>query len=99
MNELPPSPAAAGAAIAVDAVADALDAAEFLDVDMDELAGFVALIADDLRLGHQGRQPAEPVAAQHAPDRRDRMAQPLGDKRAGEMLAAQRHDGVLLLAA
>src|SRR6188472_3460900 len=37
-----------------DAMADAVDAAELLDVDMGELAWSVALIADHRRLGRQG---------------------------------------------
>jgi hypothetical protein len=34
-------------------VADAVDSAGLVDVDMDEFAGTVALIADDRRTGHQ----------------------------------------------
>jgi hypothetical protein len=51
MHELPAdtTPIAPAGAIAGDAMADAVDAAELLDVNMDEFAGTVALIADDRR--------------------------------------------------
>jgi hypothetical protein len=53
VDELPaealatPAPIALAAAIAGDAVADAVDAAEFLGVDVQELARVLALIAAD----------------------------------------------------
>ena len=49
------------------ALPDRVDAAEFLDVDMDEFTGLVALIADDLRLWPQSGKPTEPAAAPHWP--------------------------------
>ena len=46
---------------------DRVDAAELLDVDMDEFTGLVALIAGDLRLWPQSGKPTEPAAAAHGP--------------------------------
>ena len=47
VDELPADAADAGlaGAVAGDAVADALEAAELLDVDVDQLAGMLALVA------------------------------------------------------
>ena len=56
MHELPAGPCAAAAwtalpgAVVRDAVADPVEAAELLDVEVDQLAGVVALVAAD-RLG------------------------------------------------
>ena len=63
MDELPADAAAVAlaGAVAGDAVADALEAAELLDVDVDQLAGLLALVAAH-RLGRL--QGAEPVEAQ-----------------------------------
>jgi hypothetical protein len=38
-------------AVVGDTVADAVDPAELLDIDVDQLARVLALVADDLRLG------------------------------------------------
>ena len=62
MHELPP-----GAVVAADTMPDRVDAAELLDVDMDEFTGLVALIAGDLRLWPQSGKPTEPAAAPHWP--------------------------------
>ena len=62
MDELPADAAAVALAPAVagDAMADVVEPAELLDVDMDELAGMLALVAAD-RLGRLQRcQPVEP---------------------------------------
>src|SRR5260221_8666281 len=63
MNEFPAeafaaaAPVALACAIAGDAVADAIDPAELLDIDMDELAGVLALVAAH-RLGRLQRRDA-----------------------------------------
>ena len=44
-----------------DAVADAVDAAQLLDVDMDHLAGGVLFVTDDLGLGVERGQVAQPT--------------------------------------
>ena len=43
---------------------DAVDPAELLDVEVDQLAGPCPLVADDLRLGVERLEPTEAVAAQ-----------------------------------
>jgi hypothetical protein len=58
------APAALAGAVASDAVADAIDTAELLDVDMNQLAGPLALIADDLAGRLEGGEPAEAEAAE-----------------------------------
>src|ERR1700730_14354942 len=70
MQILPADPAAVALAgtVAGDAVTSALEAAELLDVDVDDLAGVFAFIATD-RLGRlQGLQGVEPQAPQDAAD-------------------------------
>ena len=79
-------------AIAGDAMADAVDAAKLLDVDMDELAGLFPLVADDGGLGVERLEAAKPKTAQHLADRRDRPAKPACDRRSGQALAPQRVD-------
>ena len=78
--------------VAGDAVADAVDPAELLDVEVDQLAGPLALVADDLGLGVEGAEPAEAAAAQDQAHGRDRAAEPAGDGGAGQALAAERQD-------
>jgi hypothetical protein len=95
---LPAGPAlvARAGAIAGDAVADAVDAAELLDVDMDEFARRVALIADDGGLGIERGKAAEPRPAQHEADSGNRPAQPPGYGRTGQTLTAKCHDLIRL---
>mgnify|MGYP006286533707 CR=1 FL=1 len=69
-------------------MADAIDAAELLAVEVQELARSLALVADDRRPRLERAQPAETVAAQHAADRRDRPAEPACDHRGRQPLAA-----------
>ena len=64
-----------GRSVAGDAVADAVDPAELLDVDVDQLAGPLALVADDRGLGLEGGEAAEAEPAQHQA-RRSRPARP-----------------------
>src|ERR1043165_6916927 len=84
------SPVAALGAVAGDAVAELVEASELLDVDMDELAGMLALVAAD-RLSRLGRlhlpdsEPPQPAADGSRP-RADGPADPL----AGPALAAKR---------
>jgi len=80
------------------AVADALagaalDPAEPLDVDVHELAGARALVADRL-LEPDPTEPAQPQAAQDARDGRERHPQRLGDLGRGEAQPAQCHDQI-----
>jgi len=82
-----PAPPNAG-----DAMADAVDTAELLGVEVQELARSLALIADDRRPRLERGPPAEAVAAQDAADRRDRPAEPAGDRRGRQPLAAPLDD-------
>ena len=79
-------------AITGDAVADAVDAAEFLDVDVDEFAGFLALIAHDLWPGFERAEPSKTEPAQHGADGRARQTKLTRDLRTGAPLAAQALD-------
>ena len=73
-------------------MADALEAAELLDVDVDQLAGMLALVAAH-RLGRlQGGEAVEAEALEDAADGRRRDAEFGGDLLAGEALTAQGFD-------
>ena len=75
--------------VAGDAMADALEAAELLDVDVDQLARLLPLVAAD-RLGRLERRDAiEAEALEDAADGRRRDAQFGGDLLAGPALTAQ----------
>ena len=98
MDELPAEPFAAAAAIALaaavagDAMADAVNAAELFDVDVDQLAGVLALITAH-RFGRlQRSHSVEPKAAQDARDGRLRDAGLACDLRPGPALAPQAFD-------
>ena len=79
-------------AIAGDAMADTVEAAEFLDVDVDELAGVFAFVAAH-RLGRiEVTHTREPGLAQDAADGCRRQAQVFGDLLAAQALAAQGDD-------
>ena len=62
-------------------MADAVDPAELLDVEVDQLAGPCPLVADDLRLGVERLEPTEAVAAQDQAHGGDRAAEPAGPDR------------------
>ena len=68
---------------------DAVDTAELLDIDVDEFARALALIADDRGLGIQGGETSQAAAAQDATDGGGRALQPARDRGATEALAAQ----------
>jgi hypothetical protein len=60
------------------------DPAQFLDVDVDQLAGAGALITADRLRRLQAGEPAEADPPQHRRDRRGRHAEDLGDLGAGQ---------------
>lgn len=92
MDELPAGAARLALVAAGDAMADALEAAELLDVDVDQLAGMLALVTAD-RLGRlQGGDAIEAEPPEDAADRRRRDAGFGGDLLAGPALAAQGFD-------
>ena len=73
-------------------MADAVDPTELLDVDVDQLARVLALVADDRGLGLEGGEAVEAEAAERQPDRRSGQAKLAGNGRTGAALAAQRLD-------
>ena len=79
-------------AIAGDAVTDAVDPAKLLGIDMDQLAGPVALVADDGSGWLQGLETAKPQPAQGFAHRRDRPAEPPCNRRPRQTLAPQGFD-------
>src|SRR5258707_2861730 len=96
MEELPSDAAAVALALAVagDAMADLVEFAELFDVDVDHLAGLLALVAAR-RLGRfQGAQLVEAQALEHAADGGGRDADGDGDLLAGHALAAQAFDAL-----
>ena len=92
MQVLPAGVTGAVEAIAEDRLADRPEAAEPLDVDVDELAWPLALVALD-RLSRRQPQPRAAVTAQHLPDRRRRPPeQPADDQRACMRIGARLED-------
>jgi hypothetical protein len=85
--------AALAGAIAGDAMSDAVDPTELFDVQVQQLARVLALVANDRRLGVQRPQPAEAEPAQFQPHRRDRQSEAPGDNWTAEPLATQSLDG------
>ena len=73
--------AALAAPVAGDAVADAVDPAELLGIDVDQFAGLLPLVADDCHGRVESLEPAEPDPAQRLADRRDRPAEAARDRR------------------
>ena len=98
MNVLPPQSLAARAPVALpsalssDAMADAVDPAEFLDVDMDELARMLALVAAHRLGGLESGQAIEAEALENAADGGGGHTNLEGDLLAGQPLAAQGFD-------
>jgi hypothetical protein len=84
--------AALATAITGDAMVHTVDAAELLDVDVDQLAGMLALIADDPGFGVQRLEAVEAEAARHQPDGGASKAEFAGDGGAEPALAARRLD-------
>src|SRR6188474_2655360 len=96
MDELPAGAFTSGPCVALppavagDAVADLVEAAELLDVDVDELAGVLAFVAPH-RLGRlEVPEAAQAGALEDAADRGGRDPGGLGDVLAREAPAAQR---------
>ncbi len=86
---LPAKPALASGPVAGDAMAEAIDAAELLGVDMDQLAGLGALVTHDLGALIERLEAAETAAAQDGADGRDRQAETACDARATQARAPQ----------
>lgn len=88
----PSAPAALAGAVAGDAMPNAIDAAELLDVDVDQFAGMGALVAAH-RLGRiEVTHPAQPGTPQDPAYRGGRDASLLGDGLTTQLPAPQRDD-------
>ncbi|KQT70250.1 hypothetical protein ASG51_14460 [Methylobacterium sp. Leaf465] len=94
---LPADPAALAlaGALAGDAMAGALEAAELLDVDVDQLAGPLAFVALHGRGRFEITDAVQAVPAQHPADGGGRDGEVTGDLLAGQTLPMQGQDGVL----
>ena len=96
MEELPADAAAVAlaGAVAGDAVAYLIELAELFDVDVDHLAGLLALVPAGWLGRLEGAQLAQPQALEHTAHRRRRDADSGGDLFAGHALAAQAFDAL-----
>src|SRR4051812_10968507 len=95
VDELPsdaPALALTGS-VAGDAMADAVEAAELFDIDVDQFAGMLALVAAHRRRGFKRLDAVEAEAPEDAADRGRRDADGSGDVLARPALAAQGFDG------
>ena len=68
MHEIPPGPGRALPAVPGDAVAGLLETREFLDVQVQQLAGALPLVAVDRRGRFEGIQPVKPCPTQDSAD-------------------------------
>src|SRR5215213_2897652 len=95
VDELPPdAPALAlTGSIAGDAMADAVEAAELFDIDVDQFAGMRAFVAANRRGGFERLDAVEAEAPENAADRGRRDADRGCDLLARPALAAQGFDG------
>ena len=94
VQNLPADTAAAVHAdmMAGDPMADAVDVAELLGVDVDQLAGVLAFVAHRGRPLVEGGETAEAEPAQYRADGGARRAEPAGDGRSAEPLPPERLD-------
>jgi hypothetical protein len=92
VNELPAGSPAALPAVASDAVADDLDAAQLLGVDMDELSGTVSLVAADGFFRVEILEPRETHPGQDAGHRGRTRADSRGDLGPGLPASTQSED-------
>jgi hypothetical protein len=93
VDELPARAVGAVAAIARDAVADAAEAGELLDVEVDELAGACAAVTPRRLARLECGQATEPQPLEMAGDGAPRQVKPHGDLLAGHaVLATQARD-------
>jgi hypothetical protein len=92
VNELPAGSSTALPAVACDAVADDLDAAQLLGVDMDELSRMVSLVSADGLLRVEVFEPRKTLPGQDAGNRGGAGADARGDLEAGLTTPAQTED-------
>ncbi len=84
--------------LAGDAMADAVDAAELLGIEVQQFARPLALVAHDRRLRVQISEPAEPQPAQDTAHRRTRQAELFGDAAPALALSPQPLDRLVAFA-
>ena len=89
-----PTPRLLPATVAGDAVADLVELAQLFDVDVDQLAGMLALVAPQRLSRLQRLQRVEPKTPQDAADGSGRDLELAGDLLARVALPAQDLDGV-----
>src|SRR3982074_2318904 len=91
MQIFPADPTAVALALAItgDAVADLLETTQPFDIDVDDLAGMLALVAAHRFGRFQGRELVEAAPSQDAADGRRRNADLCGNLLAGVALPAQ----------
>jgi hypothetical protein len=70
MDELPADAASLDRVVPVDAVTDATDTAQLLDIDVDELARAISLVPNDRDLGLEAFEAGEAITSQDAGDGR-----------------------------
>jgi len=92
VDEFPASPLGSDAAIAMDAMSDANDAPELLDVQMEEVAGPAPFIAPWRLLGLEKLQPVQTSPLQNSSDGRAGHLQTTRDLRTGLSAAPQAND-------
>jgi len=92
VNELPAGSSAALPAVACDAVADDLDAAQLLGVDMDEFSGMVSLVAANGFLRVEVFEPGKTLPSQDARHRSRTRSDARGDLVPGLPTPAQSED-------
>jgi hypothetical protein len=92
VDELPAGTRGALPAVAGDAVADDLDAAQLLGVDVDELSGVVSLVAANGLLRVEVGQPRQTFSGQHAGHRGRTRVDSRGDLGSGLPTPAQPED-------
>jgi hypothetical protein len=89
MDELPADAADFLRLIAMDAMTDAADTAQLLDVHVDELARLVPLVSANGLFGFEALEPRQALAGQDASDRGRAEAHAGSDLRAGVSTAAK----------
>jgi len=92
VDELPTDAADTSGAVTVDTMAHSSDAAELLDIDVDELSRMVSLVADDGFFGIEVLESGDPVANEDAVDGSSRESDAISDLSGGIASTPQAQD-------
>ena len=92
MDELPAGTSGALSAVAGDAVADDLDEAQLLDVNVNEFSGMVSLVTENGFFGFEVFEPRQTFSGQNAGHRGRTQADSKGDLRPGPPAPTQPED-------